>query len=60
MDERRSTTMINKFPNDIFLLDGKNFRISQIVKKWIFGRQTPDGNEKPYLEHAYGTEYYTM
>ena len=44
-DERRSTTMINGFPNDFYLPDGKNSRISRIINKWIFGRQTPDGNE---------------
>ena len=56
-DERRNTTMINDFPNDFFLPDGKNSRISQIINKWIFGRQTPDSNkgvgvEIPYLEHT--------
>ena len=61
-DERGSTTMINKFPNDFFLPDRKNSRISQIFNKWIFGRQTPDGNEGvgveiPYWECAYGTNY---
>ena len=64
-DERRSTTMINDFPNDFYLLDGKNSRISQIINKWVFGRQTPDGNEGvgveiPYLEHAYSTKYYMV
>ena len=34
-------------------------------KTWIFGRQTPDGNEGigvkiPYLECAYGTRYYVV
>ena len=57
-DERRQTTMICKFPNDFFLPDGKNSRLSQIVNKWIFSRQTPDGNEgvgveTTYLEHTY-------
>ena len=64
-DERRSTTMINNFPNDFYLPDGKNSRISQIINKRIFGRQTPDGNEDvgveiPYLECAYGTKYYVV
>ena len=50
--------MISEFPNDFFLPDSKNSRISQVINKWIFGRQTPDGNEGvrveiPYLEHAY-------
>ena len=40
-------------------------KISQIVNKWVFGRQTPDGNggigvEIPYLEHAYGTKHYIV
>ena len=40
-------------------------KMSQIIKKWIFDRQTPDGNEGvgieiPYLEHAYGTRYYVI
>ena len=61
-DERRSTTMISDFPNDFYLPDGKNSEISQIINKWIFGRQTPDGNEGvgvkiPYLEYAYSTKY---
>ena len=64
-DERRSMTMISNFPNDFYLPDGKNSRISQIINKWIFGRQTPDGNEGvgveiPYLEHTYGTKYYVV
>ena len=59
-DERRTTTMINDFPNDFYLTDGKNSRISQIINKWIFSRQTSDGNkgvgvEIPYLEFAYST-----
>ena len=33
--------------------------------KWIFGRQTPDGNEGvgvkiPYFDCAYGTRYYVI
>ena len=57
--------MYNKFPNDFYLPDGRNSRISQIVNKWIFGRQTPAGNESvgvkiPYLEHAYGTKHYVV
>ena len=64
-DERRSKTMINGSPNDFYLPDRKNSRISQIINKWIFGRQTPDGNEDvgveiPYLKCAYGTKYYVV
>ena len=65
LDERRSTTMINDFPNDFYPPDGKNSRISQIINKWIFGRQTPDGNEGVaveilYLKCAYSTKYYMV
>ena len=64
-DERRSTTMISEFSNDFFLPDGKNSRISQVINKWIFGRQTLDGNEGvgveiPYLECAYSIKYYVV
>ena len=43
----------------------KKSRLSQIVSKRIFGRQTPDGNEGVgveivYLEHAYDTKYYLV
>ena len=64
-DERRSTMMISEFPNDFFLPDRKNSKISQVINKWNFGRQTLDGNggigvEILYLEHAYGTKYYMV
>ena len=64
-DERRTMTMNNDLPHDFYLPDGKNSRISQIINKWIFSRQTPDGNEGvgveiPYLECAYGTRYYVV
>ena len=64
-DERRSTTMMGNFPNDLFLPDGKNLRISQVINKWVFGRLTPDGNEGVgveilYLECAYSTKYYVI
>ena len=64
-DERRTTTMTNDFPNDFYLPDGKNSSISQIVNKWIFGRQTPDGKEGvgveiSYLECVYGTRHYVV
>ena len=45
--------MICEFPNNFFLPDGKNSRLSQIVNKWIFNRQTPDGNEGVGVEIAY-------
>ena len=64
LDERTTTTMHN-FPNNFYPPDGKNSRISQIVNKWVFGRQTPDDNEGvgveiPYLECAYGTKHYVV
>ena len=64
-DERRTTTINNDFPNDFYLPDGNNSKISQIVNKWTFGRQTPDGNEGvgveiPYLQHAYSTKHYIV
>ena len=64
-DERRQTAMLCKIPNNFFLLDGKNSRLSQIVNTWTFGRLTLDGNEDvgveiSYLEHAYGMKYYIV
>ena len=64
-DERRTMTMNNDLPHNFYLPDGKNSKISQIINKWIFGRQTPDGNKGvrvkiPYLECAYGTRYYVV
>ena len=57
--------MISDFPDDFYLSDGKNSRIRQIINKWIFGRQTRDGNEGvgikiPYLECAYSIGYYMI
>ena len=65
LDEKRQTTMFCEIPNNFFLPDGKNSRLSQIVKTWTFGRLTPYGNEGVgvkilYLEHAYGMKYYVM
>ena len=64
-DKRRTTTMNNDLLHNFYLPDGKSSKISQIINKWIFGRQTPDGNEGvgvkiPYLECAYGTRYYVV
>ena len=64
-DKRRITTMTNDLPHDFYLLDGNNSKISQIINKWIFGKQMPDGNEGfgvkiPYLEHAYGIKHYVV
>ena len=56
---------VQQFPQCFYFSNGKNFRISQIVNKWVFGRKTPDGNEVvgveiPYLEHAYGNKHYVV
>ena len=64
-DKRRTTMMYKNFPDDFYLPDGKNSRISQIVNNWMFGRQTPDGNqgvgvEISYLEHTYSTKHYMV
>ena len=64
-DKRGWSTMLCKIPNDFFLPDGKNSRLSQIINTWTFGRLTPEGNEGVgvelgYLEHAYGTKYYVI
>ena len=50
-DERRTSTMNSDLPHDFYFLDGKNSKISQIINKWIFGRQTPDGNEGVWVEY---------
>ena len=64
-DARRQSTMQCKIPNDLFLPDGKNTQLSQIVKTWTFDRLIPNGNEgvgvqMDYLEHAYKTKYYVI
>ena len=64
-DERRQNMMFCEIPNDFFLLDQKNSRLSQKINMWTFGRLTPDGNEGvgveiAYLEHAYGMKYYIV
>ena len=57
--------MPHEIPNDFFLPDGKNSRLSQTTNTWTFRRLTPDGNEGVgveigYLEHAYSTKYYVI
>ena len=64
-DQRRSTMMTCDFPKDFYIPDGNSSKMSQIINKWVFDRQTPDGNEGvgikiPYLEHRYGTRYYVI
>ena len=63
--ERRQNTMFCEDPKWLLLLDGKNFRLSQIINMWTFGQLTPDGNEGVgveivYLKHAYGMKYYIV
>ena len=58
-DARRQTVTSCEIPNDFFLPDGKNSRLSQVVSTWTFDRVMPNGNEGigvqiNYLEHAYG------
>ena len=57
--------MAGSIPNNFFLLDGKNSRLSQIVNTWTFDRLTLNGNEGvglkiAYLECTYGTRYYVI
>lgn len=64
-DKRKSATSYFDIPNNFFLPDGKNSKISQIINRWIFDRETPDGNdgflvELPYLNHAYGTKNFVI
>ena len=64
-DTRKQSTMICKIPNDFFLPDGKNTKLSKFVNTWNFDRLTPNGNEGvgiqlDYQEHAYGTRYYVI
>ena len=64
-DEKKQTTMFCKIPNDSFLPDRKNSRLSHIINTWTLNRLTLDGNEGvgveiEYLEHAYGTRYYVV
>ena len=64
-DQRESMTMICDFPKDFYIPDGKSSKMSQIINKWVFDRQTPGGNEGvgikiPYLECAYSTRYYVF
>ena len=44
-DEGKATTMSCEISNDIFLPDGKNSRLRQIINTWTFSRLTLDGNE---------------
>ena len=44
-DERRVGTSYLDIPVDFYLPDGKNSKISKVVSRQAFDRQTPDGNE---------------
>ena len=64
-DERRVATSYLDIPVDFYLPDGKNSKISQIVSRQTFDRQTPDGNEGfvleiKYLERAFGTNTFLI
>ena len=64
-DERRVTTSYLDIPVNFYLPDGKNSKISRIVSRQAFDRQTPDGNEGfvikiQYLERAFGTNTYLI
>ena len=52
-DARRQSAMLCEIPNDFFLPDGKNSRLSQIINTWTFGRLTPDGNEGVGVKISY-------
>ena len=45
LDARRQTTTFCEIPNDFFLPDRKNSRLSQVVNTWTFDRLMPNGNE---------------
>ena len=64
-EERRVATSYLDIPVDFYLPDGKNSRISKIVSRQSFDRQTPDGNEGfvieiQYLRRAFGTNTYLI
>ena len=64
-DERRVATSYLDIPVDFYLPDGKNSKISKIVTRQAFDRQTPDGNEGfvieiQYLKRAFGTNTYLI
>ena len=64
-DERRVATSYLDIPVDFYLPDGKNSKISKIIGRQAFDRQTPDGNEGfvieiQYLKRAFGTNTYLI
>ena len=65
LDERRVATSYLDIPVNFYLPDGKNSKISKIVTRQAFDRQTPDGNEGfvieiQYLERAFSTNTYLI
>ena len=64
-DERRVATSYLDIPVNFYLPDRKNSKISKIITRQAFDRQTPDGNEGfvieiQYLERAFGTNTYLI
>ena len=64
-DERRVATSYLDIPVDFYLPDGKNSKISKVISRQAFDRQTPDGNEGfvieiQYLERAFCTNIYLI
>ena len=64
-DERRVATSYLDIPVDFYLPDGKNSKISKIISRQAFDRQTPDGNEGfvieiQYLKWAFNTNTYLI
>ena len=64
-DERRVATSYLDITVDFYLPDRKNSRISKVVSRQSFDRQTPDGNEGfvieiQYLKRAFGTNTYLI
>ena len=64
-DERRVATSYLDIPVDFYLPDGKNSKISKIISRQAFDRQTPDGNEGfvikiQYLERTFSTNTYLI
>ena len=64
-DKRRVATSYLDIPVNFYLPDGKKSKISKIVNRQAFDRQTPDGDEGfvieiQYLERAFGMNTYLI
>ena len=64
-DERRVATSYLDIPVNFYLPDGKNSKISKIISRQAFDRQTPDGNEGfvikiQYLERPFNMNTYLI